>query len=204
MMKQLQVPFGGTKNFAEPVQINVINWNEYPYRPDVSFCIAYDIENLFIRFNVREKYIRALATENNDQVWLDSCVEFFLSPERNDDYYNFECNCIGTKLLGFRKPGQAVEHAGPEVMDQIRVQSSLGSLLFEEKTGDFSWQLEAKIPWNAFWKHRIENPKGQVMRANFYKCGDELTEPHFISWNPVLTGQPSFHQPDFFGELLFL
>ena len=23
------------------------------------------------------------------------------------------------------------------------------------------------------------------IRANFYKCGDELQKPHFLSWNPI-------------------
>ncbi len=134
---------------------------------------------------------------------MDSCVEFFLSPEGNDDYYNLECNCIGTKLLGFRKLGAQSEHASDSIMDNIQVYSSLGNEPFEEKTGSFSWYLEAKIPWSSFWQHQISNVKGKSMKANFYKCGDELSKPHYLSWNPIHTEQPSFHQPHFFGELIF-
>ncbi len=41
------------------------------------------------------------------------------------------------------------------------------------------------------------------MSANFYKCGDKLTVPHFVTWNSIGTNKPDFHQPKFFGELYF-
>ncbi|WP_350005689.1 carbohydrate-binding family 9-like protein, partial [Phocaeicola dorei] len=44
---------------------------------------------------------------------------------------------------------------------------------------------------------------GMVVRANFYKCGDELQKPHFLSWSPIKIEKPDFHRPDFFGLLEF-
>ena len=44
---------------------------------------------------------------------------------------------------------------------------------------------------------------GQTIKANFYKCGDELQTPHFLSWNPINIEKPDFHRPDFFGSLEF-
>ena len=44
---------------------------------------------------------------------------------------------------------------------------------------------------------------GKEIKANFYKCGDELQTPHFLSWNPIQIEQPDFHRPDFFGTLEF-
>ncbi len=204
-MKTINVPYNiGANKFGEDQYlIDVVNWQEYSYQPEVSFRIAYDDTNLYLRYDVTEDCVRARAVENNGPVWLDSCVEFFVSPEGNDDYYNLECNCIGTKLLGFHKPGLETESASDDIINNIQVHSSLGNVPFEEKTGGFSWYLEAKIPWNSFWKNQISNLKGKVMRANFYKCGDELSKPHFLSWNPIHTEQPSFHQPRFFGELRF-
>jgi hypothetical protein len=205
-MKTLSVPFhkgGFMKDTGESHRIDVVNWNEFSYRPKVSFQIAYDEDNLYLRYEVKEDCVRARATENNGHVWLDSCVEFFLSPEGDDEYYNLECNCIGTKLLGYRKPGVQPEHASDEIINNIRVCSSLGNEPFEEKTGDFSWFLEMEIPWESFWKYRVSELEGKTMRANFYKCGDELSKPHFLSWNPIHTERPSFHQPRFFGELRF-
>ncbi len=188
---------------AQPV--DVLNWKDaYPYCPEVSFRLAYDDKNFYLRYDVREKHIRAKATDNNGPVWLDSCVEFFLSPENNEEYYNLECSCIGTKLLGYKKrPSDTPQHATVEIMNNIRCESSLGSQPFDERTGDFSWQLVAVIPLHSFWNHTLGSLEGKTMHANFYKCGDELTEPHFLSWNPIQTLEPSFHQPGFFGKLIF-
>jgi hypothetical protein len=205
-MKTLNVPFhkgGFMKDTGENHRIDVVNWKAFPYRPEVSFQIAYDEDNLYLRYEIKEDCVRARATENNGRVWLDSCVEFFLSPEGNDEYYNLECNCIGTKLLGYRKPAVQPEHASDEMINKIQVCSNLGNEPFEEKTGDLSWSLEMEIPWTSFWKHRISELRGKTMKANFYKCGDELSKPHFLSWNPIHTEKPSFHQPRFFGELRF-
>ena len=34
---------------------------------------------------------------------------------------------------------------------------------------------------------------------NLYKCGDNLSHPHFLSWQPIDTPQPDFHRPEFFA-----
>ena len=38
---------------------------------------------------------------------------------------------------------------------------------------------------------------------NVYKCGDNLSQPHFLSWQPIHTDKPNFHVPQFFGEVEF-
>ena len=45
--------------------------------------------------------------------------------------------------------------------------------------------------------------RDREIKANFYKCGDELQTPHFLSWNPIKIENPDFHRPDFFGTLEF-
>lgn len=39
------------------------------------------------------------------------------------------------------------------------------------------------------------------MKANFYKCGDGLTVPHYLSWSPIVTEKPDFHRPEFFNQI---
>ncbi len=203
-MKKINVPVCDSCHTGiDPQPIDCLNWKEYSYKPEVLFRISTDYKTIFLRYDVKEKYIRAQASKDNGPVWLDSCVEFFISPEGNDEYYNFEFNCIGTKLLGYRQLGNPTEHAAPDIMKHIQAWSSLGNEPFEEKTGDFSWHLMVEIPIKSLWKHPITDLKGKVMKANFYKCGDELSEPHYLSWNPIDTKKPSFHQPRYFGELAF-
>ena len=44
---------------------------------------------------------------------------------------------------------------------------------------------------------------GFKARANFYNCADETIIPHFVTWNPIGTEKPDYHQPQYFGEIIF-
>lgn len=188
---------------VEPLQLEMINWEVFPYLPKVSVQIAYNENELFLRYQVQEQTVKAVITESNGKVWTDSCVEFFLSPDGNDEYYNMEVNCIGTVLLGFRKKGLYASHATDEQINSIRKISSLGDAPFAEIKKETQWQITIAIPWETFFNHQLKPVKGKKMRGNFYKCGDDLSVPHFISWTKINTPEPSFHVPEFFGGLEF-
>ncbi|MDP2335693.1 MAG: carbohydrate-binding family 9-like protein [Bacteroidota bacterium] len=187
----------------ESLQLEMVNWDEFPYKPDVSVRIAYNENELFLQYRVSEQSVKAEISESNGKVWTDSCVEFFLSPEGNDEYYNLEMNCIGTALLGFRKKVEQAVHAPAELIDRIRRISSLGESPFPERQEPTEWQITIAIPWESFFKHNLKPVNGKKMRGNLYKCGDELTVPHFVSWTKIKTENPSFHAPEFFGGLEF-
>lgn len=186
-----------------PLKLEQVNWEEFPYQPDVSVRIAYNENELFLHYEVSEQAVKAVVIENNGKVWTDSCVEFFLSPDGNDVYYNLEMNCIGTALLGYRKKGDPTLHASDDVLASIRRVSSLGSKSFPEKKKPTDWQITIAIPWSAFFRHELKPVEGKKMRGNFYKCGDELSVPHFVSWTRIKTESPAFHVPEFFGGLEF-
>ena len=185
----------------EPLKLDVVNWEDFPYHPEVTVQIAYNEEELFLQYQVSEQSVKAEVIKSNGRVWTDSCVEFFLSPDGNDEYYNLEMNCIGTALLGFRKKGDPTTHASDEQIASIRRISSLGNSPFEELKKQTEWQITVAIPWKAFFKHDLKPASGTKMRGNFYKCGDELSVPHFVSWTKIKTEKPSFHNPEFFGGL---
>lgn len=187
----------------EPLKLEQVNWEEFPYLPDVSVQIAWNEHELFLQYKVKEQSVKAEITSNNGRVWTDSCVEFFLSPEGNDEYYNLEISCIGTILLGFRKKGHPSEHADDDLIASIRRNSSLGNKPFAERKALTEWQITVAVPWEVFFKHHIRNASGKKMRGNFYKCGDELSVPYFVSWTRIETEKPSFHEPAFFGGLEF-
>ena len=185
----------------EPLKLDVVNWEDFPYHPEVTVQIAYNEEELFLQYQVSEQSVKAEVTKSNGRVWTDSCVEFFLSPDGNDEYYNLEMNCIGTALLGFRKKGDPTTHASDEQIASIRRISSLGNSPFAELKKQTEWQITVALPWKAFFKHDLKPASGTKMRGNFYKCGDELSVPHFVSWTKIKTEKPSFHNPEFFGGL---
>ena len=210
-VKKVQVPVGLTaeqvpsimnENGLAFVTIDTVNWNDYPYKPAVRFRIVHTGTEILIHYQVKEASVRAVAQGDDGRVWEDSCTEFFVSPEGNDFYYNFECNCIGRLLLHGGVAGDRPA-ASPEVMSSIKRWSSLGSEPFEERVGECSWESALIIPASALFRHQIEKLDGLEMRANFYKCGDLLQTPHFLSWNAIQLPEPKFHCPEFFGILNF-
>ncbi len=181
--------------------INTVNWKAFPYRPDVEFRMAYTQDALLLHFKVREESVRAVAGHDNGPVWEDACVEFFSIPADDGVYYNMECNCAGTLLVGAGSGRANRRHAPQEVMDKVQRWSSLGRGSFEERTGECSWEVALVIPYTTFFLHHITSLEGKNIRANFYKCGDKLRTPHFLSWNPIEVEKPDFHRPEFFGWL---
>lgn len=183
--------------------IPTVNWKEYPYQPEVRFRIAHTDNAILLHYQAKEASVRAAAAHDNGAVWEDACVEFFSVPADDGIYYNVECNCTGTLLIGAGAARDNREHAPQEVMDQVQRWASLGRHSFEERTGECTWELALVIPYTAFFKHQITGLDGKDVRANFYKCGDKLQTPHFLSWNPIQLEAPNFHCPEFFGTLHF-
>ncbi|MFA6404369.1 MAG: carbohydrate-binding family 9-like protein [Salinivirgaceae bacterium] len=180
-----------------------VNWEKFPYKPLVSVQLAYNSKELFLKYKVKEQSVKAMITQPNGQVWNDSCVEFFISPESDHCYYNFEFNAIGTALLSYRQPNLEPVHANPSVIDSIRRKSTLGTEPFEERMGETYWELVVAIPFVALFHHHFHPPITQRINANFYKCGDSLAVPHFLSWTKIDTPEPCFHAPNCFGKLEF-
>ena len=183
--------------------IACVNWQEYPYQPSVKFRAAHIGHAVLLHYQVAEASVRAVATADDGRVWEDACVEFFLSPESNDFYYNLECNCAGKLLLHGGAAGTERPGASEEVLKSVKRWASLGTEPFEERVGECTWEVALVIPTSAIFRHSIESLDGKTMRANFYKCGDLLQTPHFLSWSPIDLPQPKFHCPEFFGEIKF-
>lgn len=192
---------GATVSFQP---INSVNWKAYPYCPEVKFRMAYTDSAILLHYKVEEGSVRALADMDNGPVWKDACVEFFSIPAGDGVYYNIECNCAGFVLIGAGNKRNGREHAPIEVTEKILRWSSLGRSPFEERVGDCSWELALVIPYSAFFKHHITSLEGKTIKANFYKCGDELRTPHYLSWNPIDLENPNFHCPEYFGNVHFV
>jgi hypothetical protein len=188
----------------EKHQINTLNWKGFDYKPGVKFTIAYGDREIFLKYYITEDYFKAEKTESNQMVCEDSCVEFFVSPENDGIYYNLEFNGIGTILLGTGTGRADSKRADPAIISRIRRKSSVGDKPVKEKKGKFEWTITIAIPVDVFFHHKISDLKGKTFRANFYKCGDMLSVPHYVTWNQVGTENPDYHQPEYFGMLKFV
>ena len=188
----------------ERLPIDTINWEGYNYKPEVALSIAYSDHEIFLRYDINEDYFKAEKTKSNQMVCEDSCVEFFVSPEDDGIYYNLEFNGIGTCLLGAGTGRENRIPANSEIISKIRRLTSAGNKPVKEKAGKYVWTITLAIPFEVFFHHDVKELKGKTFRANFYKCGDKLTVPHYITWNPVGTEKPDYHQPKYFGLLKFI
>jgi hypothetical protein len=188
------------QTITNPVQ--VLNWEEFRYQPKVYFRIGHISNEIWLKYYVEEKHIRAVETRTNGEVYKDSCVEFFISPD-GENYYNFEFSCIGTIHLAFGSGRGNRKFVEPATVEKIEIKSTLGNKPFEAKSGHYEWEMMIRIPIESFAYSNLESFNELKAAANFYKCGDETAVPHFVTWNPVKTESPDYHRPEFFGKVSF-
>ena len=124
-------------------------------------------------------------------------------PAGDGIYYNVECNCTGKLLVAVGKDRNERLAAPAEIMQSIDRWASLGTTPFDTRLEPTKWELALRLPIAAFFKHKFDSFDGLTASGNFYKCGDCLPVPHFISWNPITTENPDFHRPEFFGQIKF-
>lgn len=180
--------------------ISCVNWPSVAdYKPETSFCVAHSKNALFLHFNVREKDLRAVHAENLSPVAEDSCVEFFLQVPDSEEYWNFEFNCIGTVNASHRKTRQLPVRLNDEQLASIGRYASLGNRPFEKKAGECKWSLTVRIPFSLIGLDDSLLPA--AIKANAYKCGSKCQHPHYLSWKPIHTDRPDFHQPSAFGTM---
>jgi len=176
--------------------------------PDTQVKMRYDKDALYVIFRVADQYVRAVATELHGKVWQDSCVEFFFTPgeDSTKSYVNLETNCKGVFLLQYH---QLARHQagliGKADCARVDIAHSLKEDARQELRKPVVWTLEYRLPLDILSKYvEVAKPgKKTRWRANFYKCGDLTSHPHWLTWAEVDAPKPNFHLPEFFGWLEF-
>jgi hypothetical protein len=145
-------------------------------------------------------------TEFQSQTYQDSCVEFFVQPKPDQGYFNFEFNCGGALACSYITYGEGYKNytkLTPEEGAQIRIYHSLPAVVDPEIQEETLWRLEFAIPFSLLAQHvgPLGNVAGQAWRANFYKCGDQTSHPHWASWMAI--DELNFHLPRCFGTIQF-
>lgn len=182
--------------------LDTVNWEYFSYLPSVKFRIGHVNNEIWLKYYITEKHILAKETHTNGEVYKDSCVEFFVSFD-GKNYYNCEFNCIGTTHLAYGPGRNNRTFVDPKIIKKIEIESSLGNQPFEERNGNFEWEMMIRIPVVCFAFDNIKSLKDLKATANFYKCGDGTSEPHYVTWNPIETENPDYHCPEYFGKVEF-
>jgi hypothetical protein len=173
--------------------------------------LLHDGQTLGLIFRVEDRYVLARQTAYQAPTHKDSCVEFFARPRPDRGYFNLEFNAVGTLLLWYvEKPRkadgsfEAYTQVPADVASTIAVHASLAQPIREEDPGPLVWTVAASVPLALFesFTGPLGPLSGQTWRANFYKCADESSHPHWDTWADI-GERLDFHQPDRFGKIVF-
>lgn len=193
-----------------PVTLREIRPESSDHIPHVKILLFRDHQALYGKFSVDDRYVRCVQDGYQAKVSKDSCVEFFLKPAVSKGYFNFEFSCGGNLLCYYirnpqKKDGKRIDYdiLSREELDMVHRQSTLPSLVPEEITTPLFWELAFMIPFDLIQRYTPlpQDTFTQIWKANFYKCGDETSHPHWISWTHL--PEKNFHRPDAFGLLQF-
>ena len=195
----------------KPIPLELYMGDKPDHQPKTEAKVAWDDEHLYVIFRVEDRYVRATAQKYFEPVYQDSCVEFFLTPQEDSakGYFNLETNCIGTILM-YHQLSRGVGNRPLETkdLDKIRMATSLpkGQPIDPELAGPVVWTLEYALPWKILKNYAevVAPAPGVKWRANFYKCADNTSHPHWLTWSKIPLERPDFHQPMYFGTLEFV
>ncbi|HWD89280.1 MAG TPA: carbohydrate-binding family 9-like protein [Mucilaginibacter sp.] len=214
-MRSLQVPSLGAANQGFSLHeiaaslnghdhlVDIAPWKAFRDKPKVGFSIAHNSSNVFIKYDVTEKEVLARYRHINDPVFKDSCVEFFISFNNEPDYYNIEFNRLGTCLGRYGRERDDRIELPVELLKTIKYERTLRQVEINHEP-EINWTLTVAVPINIFCYHNFETIGRRNCRMNFYKCGDDLSHPHYLAWNNIDWPEPNFHLPQFFGKVEFL
>lgn len=198
------------------------------HRPETAARLLYDDVNLYLHFQVQDRYVRVVRAGHQAMVCRDSCVEFFFAPNPTPDdaphldgrspppltYFNLETSAGGHALLyhcryrgeeAYARHGLEHDPLTPEEMQQLSAWTTLPDRVEPEIAEHVTWRAAITIPLSLIRQRMGPIDIGPDARwaGNFYKCGDETSHPHWASWQPITADHFRFHHPPSFGALCF-
>lgn len=189
----------------EVLTIDTYPWYEAGLKQPTFVQLAKSTHALHIKVRAVDCHSSASELKENGSVYLDSCFEFFFTPGSPSQlsYVNLEINCIGTVYLAVRD-SQGKRRATSEQIGALTLETSLekGKIKSVSKD-DQSWYLDIVLPFALVEALYTKPIDWKVWHCNFYRCGGAVDD-QYATWNPVVTPEPDFHQPQQFGQLIFI
>lgn len=195
---------------VEPLELTHFMGDRPEHFPRTQAKLLYDDQSIYVIFRVEDRYVGAVAKSHQDPVCKDSCVEFFFTPGTDTPagYFNLEMNCGGTMLFHFQViPRKDNIPVAASDLERIEIAHSLPKMVEPEMAGPTTWMVEYRLPIDILEKYcpsAIKPAAGVTWRANFYKCADDTSHPHWLTWSLIDGPRLDFHLPQFFGTLEFM
>jgi hypothetical protein len=186
-----------------------VRWGPSPYETD--FAAFWAADALYLRFDARDDAPWHTMTHRDDHLWEEEVVEIFLDPDRSGrDYAELEIS-----------PGNVVcdvRMISPSPKKQMDLSWNLEGLEtrvvpFRERGKPAGWTALARLPWEGFRslpssaRTALPPRAGDRWRFNLFRIerpgGKEHPDKDAVeaAWSP--TGEPSFHVPAAFRDLVF-
>jgi len=179
------------------------------FMPKAQAKLLYDDKFVYVIFRIEDRFVRAVAKKHQEAVYTDSCVEFFFTPGEDitQGYFNIEVNCGGTVVS--RHQTAPMENRNPLTdaeIDMLGIYHTEPRIVEPEKKEPTEWLIEYRVSVEMLERFCpvVKPLPGAIWRANFYKCGQETSNPHLLTWSPIESDKVNFHQPKFFGMLEFV
>jgi len=199
---------GGVWADVKALDVNNYMGTEPDHKPKTQARLLYDDRFIYVIFRVEDRFVRAVAQNYQGSVYEDSCVEFFFTPANDISlgYFNVEINCGGTMLFHYQPAaGTNIVSIRDSDCDRVEIFHSEPKIVEPEKQEPTTWVIEYRLPIDILEKYcSVTKPApGILWRANFYKCADKTSHPHWLTWSVIDWPEPDFHRPQFFGTLEF-
>ena len=174
----------------------------YPYRdrdgdytPACAARVGWNKKGIHVLMYAQEPVIRAEETHVGGNIYLDSCLEFFLAPGKNSlNYVNCEVNPMAVMHIGVGegRQGRTVFTTLPDGFHPVH----------SEHKNNW-WAISYTIPADFLMKYFDFAPaSGAPVRGNFYNCGDKDRRPHYGMFLPYDLEKPDYHRPELFADMI--
>jgi hypothetical protein len=179
---------------VEKAPVNLNTWNG-EYAPETyAQLVSVNGEGLALKMTCIETNPRTVHSNFFDNVYEDSCMEWFFNFGAGEKYINVEMNSVGAALIA----------VGPDRHDRTRIDTFITPPIVTPTVEADKWSVEVYFPLADIRTvlGDVSIASGTTFYANFYKCGNNTAIPHFITWSLIDMKGPDFHQSKYFGKLV--
>ena len=126
-------------------------------------------------------------------LWERDVCEIFIAPDRKEPrkYFEFEAAPTGEWI------DLAIDLTSGERVTDWEYHSAMETAA---RIDEQIVTMAMKMPWDAFG---AKPNGGDIWLGNIFRCVGKGPDRGYLTWQPTFTAEPSFHEPEKFGEFRF-
>lgn len=192
---------------ASPAVEFVFPWdNQTGAKQKTRAKLLWDSDYLYVGYECDDEDIVAVFGQRDDPTYRDDAVEIFIHPgPKYKVYWGFEMNSKAIMYDYVSVPG--VIHLTDSDVPGSMLATTIRGTLNQRGDKDQGWTLELAIPWRAFRDFAgtpLPPKKGDIWRANLNRWDGVEPNRRLSQWSDSALNTPNPHNPERFGELVFV